>query len=172
MDIRNAIRREYILFSLDWKPYLSYFQHCLSDLSLMLTIRLARTGRRNIHTFAIYVTEKTNPVSDGNFLEKVGFYQPAREKPELSFNKERIEHWISKGAQPSETLARLLHKQGFAGMDRFVDLKKRYQDKKKVKGPLGGTPSGGPQGGGQQGGGQPMSTAEKKPAQSAQAAAK
>lgn len=108
----------------------------------MLMIRLARVGRENKPHFAVVVTEKTNPSSDGNFLERVGFYSPAGKKPELNVKKDRIEYWISKGAKPTETMARLLNKQGFAGMDRFVDLKKRYQIKKKAaegEAPQGGS---------------------------------
>lgn len=93
----------------------------------MLMIRLSRTGKNNFPYYSIFVTEKTNPSNDGNFLEKVGTYSPTKET--FTFDKERIQYWISKGAQVSETLARLLNKQGVAGMDRFVDLKKKFNKK-------------------------------------------
>ena len=95
----------------------------------MLMIRLSRTGRTNSPYYSIVVTEKTNPATDGNFLEKVGTYSPAGANPTFTFEKERILYWISKGAQVSETLARLLNKQGVAGMEKFVDLKKKFQIK-------------------------------------------
>jgi|CXWL01.1.fsa_nt_gi small subunit ribosomal protein S16 len=95
----------------------------------MLMIRLSRAGRTNLPHYSIVVTEKSNPASDGNFLEKVGVYTPTGKTPVFKFEKERIEYWISKGAHPTETLARLLHKQGLKGMDRFVDLKKKFQIK-------------------------------------------
>lgn len=93
----------------------------------MLMIRLSRTGKKNFAFYNLVVTEKTNPASDGNFLEKLGTYSPTRDG--FSFEKERIEHWIKHGAQVSETVARLLDKQGMAGMDRFVDLKRKFTKK-------------------------------------------
>lgn len=93
----------------------------------MLMIRLSRTGKRNAPFYSIVVTEKSNPSSDGNFLEKLGTYSPS--KKNINFKKDRIEHWIKHGARPTETMARLLNKQGFTGMDRFVDFKKQFKKK-------------------------------------------
>lgn len=93
----------------------------------MLMIRLSRSGRTNTPHYSVVVTEKSNAAIDGNFLEKLGDYSPT--KSTFTFDKDRVQHWISKGAHPSETLARMLHKQGMAGMDRFVDLKKKFQTK-------------------------------------------
>lgn len=90
-------------------------------------IRLSRTGKKNAPFYSIVVTEKTNPSNDGNFLEKLGTYSPSTKN--ISFKKDRIEHWVKHGARPTETMARLLNKQGFAGMDRFVDLKKQFKKK-------------------------------------------
>lgn len=95
-------------------------------------IRLSRTGRNNFPTFSIVVTEKTNPVNDGNFVEKLGHFLPAQEPPVVVVEKARVEYWISKGAKPSETVARLLKKQGMVGMEKFVDFTKKYQRKKKA----------------------------------------
>lgn len=52
----------------------------------------------------------------------------------ITFNVERIQHWISKGAQPSETVAALLKKEGVNGMDKFI--KERTQTKKSKKAPV------------------------------------
>ena len=90
-------------------------------------IRLSRTGKTNSPHFSIVVTEKSNAAIDGNILEKVGHYSPS--KKTFTYDQPRILHWISKGAGVSETLARMLHKKGFEGMDRFVDLKKKFQTK-------------------------------------------
>lgn len=51
----------------------------------------------------------------------------------VKFNVERIQYWISKGAQPSETVATLLKKEGVAGMEKFI--KERTQAKKSKKAP-------------------------------------
>ena len=59
---------------------------------------------------------------------------PLAENPRLIFDKERVQYWISVGAQPTETVARILHKNGVGGMDRFVDFKKKYNKKSKSGG--------------------------------------
>lgn len=73
-------------------------------------IRLKRVGRRNDPSFRVIVTEKSRGPKSGDYLEKVGFYNPQDDTVEL--NKERIEHWISNGAQPSDTVHNLLISQG------------------------------------------------------------
>lgn len=99
----------------------------------MLIIRLSRTGRTNFPTFSLVVAEKSAPVKSGKIVEKLGHYLPAEKTPVFSFEKTRVEYWISKGAQVSETAARLLKKNGVTGMEKFVDFTKKYQVKKKVE---------------------------------------
>lgn len=69
-------------------------------------IRLKRIGRRNDPSFRVVVTEKSRGPKSGDYLERVGFYNPQDDKLEL--DGERIQHWISNGAQPSETVHNLL----------------------------------------------------------------
>lgn len=88
----------------------------------MLVIRLQRTGRENLPTYRMVVAEKSQPVK-GGFLENLGHYLPAAEPPVVEVNVERIEHWVSKGACPSDTVARILKRKGLKGMDAFI---KRY----------------------------------------------
>ena len=71
----------------------------------MLTIRLQRTGKKNEQHFRVAVMEKTRSAK-GKAMEIVGFLNPR--KKERAFKKERIVHWISKGAQPSDTVHNLL----------------------------------------------------------------
>ncbi|MDP3975582.1 MAG: 30S ribosomal protein S16 [bacterium] len=97
----------------------------------MLMIRLSRTGRNNLPAYSLVVTEKTNPAKGGNFLEKVGYFDTLQKDAKLQFEKDRVLHWISKGARPSETVARLLRQQGVEGMEKFVDVNKKYQKKSK-----------------------------------------
>ena len=80
----------------------------------MVKIRLTRTGRKHYHTFRIVATESTNP-RDGRFNEILGSYDPNlanTDEKKFVFNKERLEHWIGKGAQPSPTVWTLLRKHG------------------------------------------------------------
>ena len=72
----------------------------------MLKIRLQRVGRKHEPVFRVVVTESTNSTKSGKFLEILGSYD-ARKKDRAVLKKERIAHWISKGAQPSETLHNL-----------------------------------------------------------------
>jgi len=71
----------------------------------MLKIRLQRIGKKNAPSYRVVLAEHTAP-PQGKFLEILGFYNPR--KKEKSFRKERIEHWLSKGAQPSPTVFNLL----------------------------------------------------------------
>ena len=71
----------------------------------MLVIRLTRVGKKNQPAYRVVLTEKTNPVN-GKFIEILGSYNP-REKTK-ALKAERIQYWISKGAQPSDTVHNLL----------------------------------------------------------------
>ena len=71
----------------------------------MLKIRLQRVGKKNSPSYRVVLVEHTAP-PQGKFQEILGFYNPR--KKEKSFKKERIEHWLSKGAQLSSTVHNLL----------------------------------------------------------------
>jgi small subunit ribosomal protein S16 len=79
----------------------------------MVKIRLTRTGRKHYHTFRIVAAETTMP-RDGRFIEILGHYNPnlKTDEEKVTINKERIEHWLGKGAQPTHTVWTLLRKQG------------------------------------------------------------
>lgn len=96
----------------------------------MLVIRLQRTGRKNLPSFRLVVAEKARSAK-GKFQEIVGHYLPAQEPPVIDVVKDRIAHWVKNGAQPSDTVARLLKRQGMENMDRFIQ---RYA-KRKSKNP-------------------------------------
>lgn len=97
----------------------------------MLVIRLQRTGRENTPTYRVVVSEKARSAKKG-CLENVGHYLPAGEKPQLELKKDRITYWISKGARPSDTVARLLKRSGVENMDKFLV---RYSKKRSKKAP-------------------------------------
>jgi small subunit ribosomal protein S16 len=94
----------------------------------MLVIRLQRTGRENTPTYRLVVAEKARPVK-GKFMEIVGHYLPARKPAIFEFKSDRIEHWITKGATPSDTLARLLRKAGMKNMDKFIQRYTKQRSK-------------------------------------------
>lgn len=97
----------------------------------MLVLRLQRTGRKNLPSYRIVAAEKARPVK-GKFLEILGHYLPARTTPEIKVDTDRATHWISKGAIPSDTVARLLSKQGMKGMEKYME---RYTKKRSKKAP-------------------------------------
>lgn len=72
----------------------------------MLAIRLQRVGRTNDPSFRVVVTRSTNGPKSGKFLEIVGNHNPRTHVTAL--NAERIKHWMSVGAKPSDTLHNLL----------------------------------------------------------------
>lgn len=96
----------------------------------MLVIRLQRTGRENMPTYRLVVAQKSKPVK-GKFLEIVGHYLPARDPVIFEHKAERIEHWISKGAIPSNTVARLLRKAGLKNMEKFMQTYTKKRSKKE-----------------------------------------
>lgn len=76
------------------------------------------------------VAEKTAAVK-GKCHEVVGHYNPAKDTPELVYDKERIQYWVSQGARPSETLARTLCRAGFEEMSKFFNKDRKFQKKNK-----------------------------------------
>lgn len=76
----------------------------------MLKIRLARIGRKNDPTFRVVVTEHTRGPKSGNHLEILGNYNPKMDNAVI--DGERVKHWISNGAQVSDTVHNILIKEG------------------------------------------------------------
>ena len=75
----------------------------------MVTIRLARSGAKKRPFYHLSVADSRNP-RDGRFIERVGFFNPLAKGQEerLRVNLERVDHWVSKGAQVSDRVAKLL----------------------------------------------------------------
>ncbi len=72
-------------------------------------IRLKRVGARNTPAFRVVVADGRSP-RDGKFIEEIGTYAPTKKDNNFSINLERAEYWISKGAQPSDTVASFIRK--------------------------------------------------------------
>jgi small subunit ribosomal protein S16 len=75
----------------------------------MVTIRLSRTGAKKRPFYHIVVTDSRN-ARDGRYIERLGFFNPVATggEVELQVDKDRVDHWISKGAQTSDRVATLL----------------------------------------------------------------
>ena len=70
-------------------------------------IRLARVGSKKNPIYRVVVADSRSP-RDGRFIEIVGRYNPQHDPSTIELDTERIEEWIGKGAQPSETVKRLM----------------------------------------------------------------
>ena len=70
---------------------------------------MARTGANKQSSYRIVVIEGEK-ARDGRFVEILGHYNPRRHPPELVLDRERVVHWLSRGAQPSETVKSFLKK--------------------------------------------------------------
>ncbi|MCR5289710.1 MAG: 30S ribosomal protein S16 [Treponema sp.] len=76
----------------------------------MVKIRLKRFGAKKRPTYRIVVTDASKP-RDGVAIEEVGTYAPvAPEAEQVSVNSERVKYWLGVGAQPTETVKKLLNK--------------------------------------------------------------
>src|SRR5947209_15145850 len=76
---------------------------------MAVAIRLRREGALNRPHFKVVVTDTRSP-RDGKFIEIVGTYDPKKPGNNSTLKLDRIEHWISKGAQPSDTVRSLIKK--------------------------------------------------------------
>jgi len=76
---------------------------------MAVAIRLRREGALTRPYFKVVVTDTRSP-RDGKFIEIVGTYDPKKAGQNSTLKLDRIEHWISKGAQPSDTVRSLIKK--------------------------------------------------------------
>jgi len=81
----------------------------------MVTIRLARGGAKKRPFYHVVVTDSRNR-RDGRYIERLGFFNPVAKgnAPTLELKSDRIEYWISQGAQPSDRVAQLIKQAGKA----------------------------------------------------------
>ena len=83
---------------------------------MSLKIRLARAGAKKRPFYRIVIADSRSP-RDGRFIEKIGSYNPMlkHDDPQrVTFNTERMQHWLKVGAQPTDRIAMFLGKAGLA----------------------------------------------------------
>ncbi|MFZ3070923.1 MAG: 30S ribosomal protein S16 [Anaerolineaceae bacterium] len=83
----------------------------------MVRIRLRRVGSTHQPHYRVVIADKESP-RDGRFLEIVGHYNPKTNPSTIIFKENRIYHWLSVGAQPSESIEKLF---------KIVKLSDRYE---------------------------------------------
>ncbi len=77
------------------------------------------------------VAEHTNAVK-GEYLELLGHYVPSMKPKQFDIKKDRVEYWLSKGAKPSDSMATLLKRNGFADMDKYIGPRDKKRTPKKA----------------------------------------
>jgi len=94
------------------------------SLCLMVKIRLQRLGRRNRPFYRVVAIDHLTR-REGACLENLGFYDPCASQvdKQVRLNDERVKHWLSYGAQPSDTVRDLLAKRG------LIDVKLWEKDR-------------------------------------------
>ncbi len=78
---------------------------------MAVKIRLRRMGQKKAPFYRVVVSDSRSP-RDGRFIEEIGTYDPTVEPSAFKVNEELAKKWLSQGAQPTETVARLLKKAG------------------------------------------------------------
>ena len=74
-------------------------------------IRLARVGSKKNPIYRVVVADSRSP-RDGRFIEIVGRYNPQTDPSTIVLDEEKIRQWVSKGAQPTDPVKRLMKTQG------------------------------------------------------------
>lgn len=82
----------------------------------MLRIRLRRTGKKKQPSYRVVVADQRAP-RDGAFVEVIGHYNPLTKPKTLVLKEDRVRYWLERGAQPSETVHRLLFKEGLIAVE-------------------------------------------------------
>lgn len=79
----------------------------------MVTIRFARFGTKKRPFYHVVVTDSEN-ARDGRFIEQIGLYDPAKPMATATLDRDRLAHWVGRGAQISESLQKVIREQGKA----------------------------------------------------------
>ena len=102
---------------------------------MALKIRLSRAGSKKRPIYRVVVTDSRNP-RDGKFIEKVGIYNPLLKKDDknrVQLEVDKIKDWMSKGAKPSDRIARFLGEAGVIPMPAKKNNPQKALPKKKAQ---------------------------------------
>lgn len=78
---------------------------------MAVKIRLRRLGAKKAPFYRIVVADSRYP-RDGRFIEELGYYDPTKEPTVISVDEEKAKKWIANGAQPTETVKKILNAKG------------------------------------------------------------
>ena len=102
---------------------------------MSMKIRLARGGSKKRPFYSIVATDSRMP-RDGRFIEKLGTYNPLLAKDSedrVKLNMERVNYWLSQGAQPTDRVARFLDEAGVVKRDTRSNPEKAKPGKKALE---------------------------------------
>jgi len=105
---------------------------------MAVKIRLARSGTKKRPYYKVIAADARAP-RDGNFIEKIGTYNPLLNKDNenrITFKIDRVEYWLSKGAQPTERIAKFINSAGIQlpkSIIKKIIIKKKAQTIKPSK---------------------------------------
>ena len=85
----------------------------------MVRIRLTRVGSKKNPIWRIVVADKRSP-RDGRVIENVGTYNPQTDPSTITLKQDRLEHWIAKGAKPTDTVLQLMKTQSISADGKSV----------------------------------------------------
>ena len=74
---------------------------------MAVKMRLKRIGQKKAPFYRVVVADSRSP-RDGKFIEEIGIYDPTKDPSVIKFNEEAAKKWLSTGAQPTDTVAKLL----------------------------------------------------------------
>lgn len=73
----------------------------------MVKIRLKRMGKKKAPFYRVVVADSRSP-RDGRLIEEIGYYDPTKDPSVIKIDEEKAKNWLSTGAQPTETVAKIL----------------------------------------------------------------
>ncbi len=82
----------------------------------MVRLRLTRRGAKKKPFYRVIACDSRSP-RDGRFIEQLGYYDPMKTPHEVKLDLDRVDYWIGMGAQPSDTVGRLIEKYRTAGAE-------------------------------------------------------
>jgi small subunit ribosomal protein S16 len=99
---------------------------------MALKLRMTRRGTTNRPYYHIVATDSRQP-RDGNYLEQIGAYNPLAAKDKVTFEADRVKHWLSVGAKPSERVAKLMAQAGLGIAPKIAERPHKSAPKKKAQ---------------------------------------
>lgn len=102
----------------------------MEEFSLAVKIRLARHGAKKRPYYRVVVADGRMP-RDGRYIEEIGRYNPLTNPKTIDINLEKVDEWIAKGAQPSNTVSHLVEivRSGAPVVEKKAKLSKKAQAK-------------------------------------------